>query len=308
MSVPYPPGKQPGGDFPRCTQHPWSRAVARCVNCGRLVCPLCRVVAANRNYCIWCAGHRTAPAYPVAKRHEPVFPNTPWGVGEAIIIFLISYLSASVFTFFAYEILGAVASAEISLFLLIFMGSAVLYSLLLGTTYYSVRVRHHSSIAALGLTAKGLGKGFATGLLAGLPLFIGAILLAYLTQLFLRPTGTDYITRSVTEIGEGGVGAGLVALLCFTLVVLAPVCEEIFFRGYLYPTLRNRMDMQPAMILNGLLFAVAHFDLVGFLPRFLLAYGLCYIYERNRTLAGPIAGHALYNGLILLLSGIWGLF
>ena len=85
--------------------------------------------------------------------------------------------------------------------------------------------------------------------------------------------------------------------------------EEIFFRGYLYPTIRNKVSSaQVAMILNGFLFALAHFDLLGFLPRFLLGYGLCYMYERNRTLAGPMVGHALYNGLLILITGVLNAF
>ena len=67
------------------------------------------------------------------------------------------------------------------------------------------------------------------------------------------------------------------------------------------------MSRTPAMVLNGALFAAAHFELIGFLPRFLLGWALCWIYERNRTLTGSITGHALYNGLILLLSGVLGL-
>jgi len=62
------------------------------------------------------------------------------------------------------------------------------------------------------------------------------------------------------------------------------------------------MNMQPAMILNSLIFAAVHFELIGFLPRLVLAYGLCYVYEKNRTIAAPIVGHALYNGLIVLLA------
>jgi hypothetical protein len=32
------------------------------------------------------------------------------------------------------------------------------------------------------------------------------------------------------------------------------------------------------------------------------------MYERNRTLIAPMIGHALYNGLLVLLSGVFGLF
>jgi membrane protease YdiL (CAAX protease family) len=238
-----------------------------------------------------------------------VFPGAPWGVGEAIIIFAISFFAASSFSFGVYMMLKAMMSSTTALFLLIFLSSVILYSLLLGGTYFSVKVRHGSTLTALGLKLEGLGVGFATGIGLGIPLFIGAILLAYISSLFFRsPTSTDVFDRSLNKISSGGVNAGLIFLLFVTLVVLAPVCEEIFFRGYLYPALRNRMSKQPAMLINGLLFAAAHFEIIGFLPRLFLGYGLCFVYESRRNLSGPIAGHALYNGLILILQGFLQIF
>jgi membrane protease YdiL (CAAX protease family) len=175
----------------------------------------------------------------------------------------------------------------------------------LGGTFYSVKVRHGSTPSALGLKLQGSGRAFAWGLGLGVPLFVSAIVVSYVAQRLFGPTNNDMISRQVTKISSGGVNAWLIVILAITLVVLAPVCEEIFFRGYLYPALRNRMSRNPAMLLNGLIFAAAHFEIFGFLPRFLVGWGLCYIYERERTLVGPITGHAMYNGLILLVSSVF---
>ena len=238
-------------------------------------------------------------------QREVVFENAPWGVGEAVIIFVIAFVAASILSLVIYSVLKTRYSATTTAYLLIFFSSVVLYSFLLGGTFYSVIVRHKSNIQALGLRIAGSGKAIVWGFAFGVPLFLAAIAVAYVSEKVFGPTNTDVVSRSVTKMSS--VSPGLIALLVITLVVLAPVCEEIFFRGYLYPALRNRMNKNPAMILNGLLFAAAHFELIGFLPRFLLGWGLCYIYERNRTLTGSMTGHALYNGLILLLSGVLGL-
>ncbi len=246
----------------------------------------------------------------MAHRHpgEMVFPNAPWGIGEALIIFFIALVSTSAVSIVLFAFLSSIADTTTAIFMLIFLSSAIMYSILLAGTFYSVKVRHGSDRTALGLKLDGLGKGIARGVGLGVPLFIGALVLAYLSHYILEPTNTDYLSKSVSEMSQGAVNAGLIILFIFTLVILAPVCEEIFFRGYLYPALRNRMNKQPAMLVNGLMFAAAHFDLFGFLPRFLLGYGLCWIYDKDRTLGGPIAGHALYNGLILLICGVWQLF
>jgi len=245
---------------------------------------------------------------PYKPAREIVFPGAPWGVGEAAIIFAIAYVAASAISFFVYQVLKNTFTTTTAAFLLIFFSSVVLYSFLLAGTFYSVKVRHRSTLTALGLKLDGLGKGIGLGFAIGIPLFVAAIFVAYVIQKIVGPTTTDQVSKSVNKIASGGVNAGLIALLVITLVVLAPICEEIFFRGYLYPALRNRMNRQPAMVLNGLLFAAAHFELIGFVPRAVLGYGLCYIYERNRTLGGSITGHALYNGLVLLLSAVFQVF
>lgn len=243
---------------------------------------------------------------PARREREAVFRDAPWGVGEGLIIFAISFVFASATSFVINQVLKAYVSSTAAIFLTVFISSVSLYSFLLAGTFYSVKVRHKSNLAALGIRLNGSGKAIAWGFGLGVPLFLGAIFVAWLSELVFQNNNTDIISRSVTRIAGGGVNGWLIASLIFTLVVLAPVCEEVFFRGYLYPALRNRMDRSPAMVLNGLIFAAAHFEIFGFLPRFLLGWGLSYVYERNRTLAGPITGHALYNGLILLLTGLLG--
>lgn len=319
----------PGDTRPECAYHKGLPAVARCVRCNRMLCAACRVLMGNRNYCRPCAQAAMAgvpppqyvyppgaqappyvyrpgaqaPPYVYRPAREEVFPDTPWSLGEALVIFFIAWVIASAFSAGFYIYMSSSRSITVSdAIILLFISSVILYVFLLSGTFYSVKVRHGSSPSAIGLRFDGFGKGMGLGLALGIPLFIGAILLGYLSQYVMGPTKSDYMTRSMTEALRGSVSPGLIVLLFVTLVVLAPVCEEIFFRGYLYPTLRNRMNMQPAMVVNGVLFAAAHLQLVGFLPRLLLGYGLSYLYEKNRTLGGPIVGHALYNGLIVVLS------
>ena len=238
-------------------------------------------------------------------QREVVFENAPWGIGEAVIIFIIAFVSASVISLGIYSVLKARYTTTTTAFLLIFFSSVVLYAFLLGGTFYSVIVRHKSNLHALGLRVAGSARAIPMGLALGIPLFLAAIAIAYVSEKVFGPTNTDVVSQSVTKLSS--VSPGLIVLLVITLFVLAPVCEEIFFRGYLYPALRNRMNKNPAMILNGLLFAAAHFELIGFLPRFLLGWWLCWVYERNRTLTGSMTGHAVYNGLILVVSGFLGL-
>jgi membrane protease YdiL (CAAX protease family) len=218
-------------------------------------------------------------------------------------------MAANALSLALYQVLKQTMSSTTAIFLLLFLSSVILYTFLLTGTFYSVKVRHGSTLTALGLKLDNLGSGFALGVGLGIPLFVLAMLGNYPWELLWRNTNTpDMVSRSVTKMTAGDVGAGLIFLLVVTLVILAPVCEEIFFRGYLYPALRNRMDMWPSMLLNGLLFAAVHFEIIGFIARWVLGTGLCYVYEKRRNLSGPIAGHALYNGLILFIQFFLRLF
>ncbi len=83
--------------------------------------------------------------------------------------------------------------------------------------------------------------------------------------------------------------------LFFLLVILAPVAEEIIFRGCLYRFLKGTMSMTGAVLLSSLLFGAIHLHLAG-LP-VLIAFGavLCLVYERTGSLKAPILLHSFFN-------------
>ena len=55
-------------------------------------------------------------------------------------------------------------------------------------------------------------------------------------------------------------GVGLAIATGILLIVVAPVAEEIFFRGFLYQAFRNSFGVWPGAILSGLVFGVIHFE------------------------------------------------
>ena len=98
------------------------------------------------------------------------------------------------------------------------------------------------------------------------------------------------------------------ALACFaiTAVVVAPVFEEILFRGVLLPVLGSWLGPAGAVALSAALFAAAHLSLGEWIPLFLLGMGLGVLRLRSGRLAACVILHALWNGLTfanLLLLG-----
>ena len=82
--------------------------------------------------------------------------------------------------------------------------------------------------------------------------------------------------------------------------VLAPVAEEIFFRGFLYGGLRRRIGVIGAMIASTLFFTALHFSIDVFIPLFFLGLFLAWLYEKTGSLYPGILLHASNNALALI--------
>jgi CAAX protease family protein len=80
-------------------------------------------------------------------------------------------------------------------------------------------------------------------------------------------------------------------------MLLAPVAEEVLFRGILYPWLKQAGFPRLALWGTTILFAAIHFNLATFIPLAALALVLALLYDRMDNLLAPITAHALFNGV-----------
>jgi membrane protease YdiL (CAAX protease family) len=84
-------------------------------------------------------------------------------------------------------------------------------------------------------------------------------------------------------------------------ILLAPVAEEMMFRGILYQGIKQAGFPRVALWGTSLLFAGVHMNLATFLPLFVFALVLTLLYERTRNLLTPIIAHSLFNALNFVL-------
>jgi membrane protease YdiL (CAAX protease family) len=82
-------------------------------------------------------------------------------------------------------------------------------------------------------------------------------------------------------------------------VVVAPVVEEIFFRGFVFAGLRQRYDWQKAALISSFLFALIHLQPTATIPIFILGYIFAYLYERSGSIGPAILMHISTNALAL---------
>ncbi|HEX7067969.1 MAG TPA: type II CAAX endopeptidase family protein [Candidatus Limnocylindria bacterium] len=91
-------------------------------------------------------------------------------------------------------------------------------------------------------------------------------------------------------------------LVVLAIVVIAPIAEEVFFRGVVFNAWLREGGRRFAFIGSAFLFAVIHVSLLSLLPIFALGLMLAWIYDRTGTLVAPIAMHATVNGISVALA------
>ena len=89
-------------------------------------------------------------------------------------------------------------------------------------------------------------------------------------------------------------------LIVFLAVVVAPLLEEMLFRGLFQTMIRSYLE-QPwlAIVITSGIFASVHQNVTHWPALFMLAMGLGYAYEKSGSLWRPIFMHALFNGVAI---------
>jgi uncharacterized protein len=96
------------------------------------------------------------------------------------------------------------------------------------------------------------------------------------------------------SLAWGGVADVLASL--FALVIVAPVLEELVFRGLIFGTLRRGLSVWTSAVLSAAVFAVAHgYGAWGFASVFFSGVLWALAYERTGSLLPPILAHAATN-------------
>ena len=112
----------------------------------------------------------------------------------------------------------------------------------------------------------------------------------------------DIDEGNVEKLGDNGFAGFFV---CLAVIVVAPVSEEFFFRGFFYRALRNRLRVWSAALIDGLVFASLHFQGTGDAALALViiavfGVGMCLVYEYTGSLFAVIAIHAGFNTFAML--------
>jgi len=129
---------------------------------------------------------------------------------------------------------------------------------------------------------------FGVGLLA-MPVM--AITGAAVQKLLGRPLGSPQLKFLAPDGFSWTIVIGMIVIGG----LLAPLAEEIIFRGMLYGWLRRFMGLLPAAFLSAAVFGLVHGMYPVIAAAFVVGLALAYIYERTGSLWAPAIVHATQN-------------
>ncbi len=97
-------------------------------------------------------------------------------------------------------------------------------------------------------------------------------------------------------------------LLGIGVVAIAPVAEELFFRGLLFKALDSMWPTFLAMVVSGAAFSLLHLNPSVLIPFTLIGIIFAWSFRRANSLWIPIGAHAIVNGMsfILTVMGVEG--
>lgn len=171
------------------------------------------------------------------------------------------------------------------------------------------------AVVAASLTFRKYGGGWAqigfgpvtnSTLLWALGAFIAAFALAGTYGVLVEEFGPHFLKSECAEQIPFEVrdDRALLALASLVVIAFAPVCEELFFRGFLFTGLAKAWGLVPGIVASALLFAGAHLLYKSFLPIALVGMVFAFTYSRSRNILSTMLAHMAFNGLsIAFIAG-----
>lgn len=179
-----------------------------------------------------------------------------------------------------------------------FLAAVIQTGLLVSLSWHFAINKYHHSKNDLGFIPNGFSKGMNQGIRWGILLFITVMLLGMVVTMFYP------VEPELQDFAKIILGAENWWELIFPIimgVILAPIGEEIYFRGFLYPTLRVRFGAMGGIFLTALFFSVMHFDLYRLIPIAVGGAGLTYLYEKTGNIWTNIIAHGVWNAIMIAL-------
>ncbi|MFH1534113.1 MAG: type II CAAX endopeptidase family protein [Nitrospirota bacterium] len=136
---------------------------------------------------------------------------------------------------------------------------------------------------------------------SGYLLFLGISFIVYLLTLYtdIRIPGYQVQERILPLFGDNVLALIISGVL---IIAVAPVIEEVFFRGFLLRSLSNKMGIFYGSILTALIFALLHLQPSSIIPVFILGLIINSLVIKSKSIIPAIAFHAFNNAVAFTIE------
>lgn len=229
-------------------------------------------------------------------------PSATWRWWEALGVYLGAVVLGGAATLPVFSLVRPKALAEV-------VASAVVALVTLGVVVLWLRALHRDWVGIIGL-ARPAGPHVRAGVVFGLVLYpVVTLVVGGLLALLLSLVAGEPV-RAPEQLPTDLRPVGFVAAALYAVLV-APLGEELFFRGVLFRAVRDRHGFWPGAAVSSICFGLIHFvpgpatgTILLMTVMVFTGLGFAFIYERRGALWAPIAAHATFNviGLALIIT------
>lgn len=121
--------------------------------------------------------------------------------------------------------------------------------------------------------------------------------LSGVVQWITEHTGSPETQHAIQQITQESDAPATLLPIIVSAVIIAPIVEEIFFRGFIYNILKKHSSILVAALASGLFFGAVHISLVQCIILTVFGIVQCFLYEHTRSILFPILLHLTFNGL-----------
>lgn len=250
------------------------------------------------------AGYRLMRHYrpQVSWNQEGLVPSRPYGAPDLLVL-------ASLGVFFIVTSMnppsGEAADAQVSSAVLVV---SMVFTLMVCASLllYLSKVRGLNPAELFGFQKVHWRSILKVVLIFSVICLVTVMLVAMLVAHWLQQVWPELQPQEMVQTFQDSTNFGTKLLVILAAVIVAPLGEEVLFRGFVYGVLKRYTDAPFAALSSSLMFAIIHMHVGSLGPLWVLAVLFCIAYELTGCLLVPMLLHMIFNStsiLLMLLTG-----